>query len=626
MQRSIYSILLVASLAYGAPTDNNGSSQDTPSTGSGLAYAESCQAKLFAWRSSKTSFGSEYGHSSTSIFSSEMSIVSVEPETPTVTSLITLCDGHPRVVGQWTTSNGSSTTLNYQWTNTNPVFVPASYPTPKPCSISPDDCQLLYSSWTSRWNSITSATPDFSEGLDSPPCETSQRPQPSYSTNAKGEQCDNCLIAGRQIRLLFWPVTTVAGSGDLCEKSAETFTGTATGSPRSVVTDGMTITSPTIAVSIGGLSRVDDCGTTVDHTIIPVLPEEVSSVEGARALFTHRPFNFADLNYKCLDDPDEEYITTGTRTDCYREVPASAYFTGYANAAGANWIDPNAFTNRTIWPNYQPQVLPPTTITEAIRSLWGPDCYIHPDGIWDPPIALQQENSFPLPKYAPGAPTQYYTPHTDAPQPGGPTTPHAPEPTQPQEPTAEAQLEPSTPQPTQPRPTGSDDHDGDGGSGQDTDDSSHVHGSGHEVVYTTVITYASGTNEASDAQTENGGYDDRVSTFIQTSTAQDGADGGGGAATATAQQSEHTSDAPSRTTGFQDPGDASPTDGAESDNGSEGSAGSSDDGSISSAIQSGIGGGARSSDSASQANIAISITKTIGVRLSLLALAASVFL
>lgn len=253
--------------------------------------------QLVAWRSSKQSFGSQYGHVSTSTFSSEISMVSYINSTgPTATSLITLCDGHARVVGQWTTWQGSATTSAYRWQNTHDVFVPAAYPTPKPCSISPSDCQLLWSSWSDHWDAITSATPDFSEGLLSPPCETSEAPQPSYSTNAEGEQCENCLIAGSQIRLLYWPVTTVAGSGDLCGEEAETVTGTATGPLRSIVTEGITITSPTIGVSIGKMSRVDNCGTTVDHTIIPVLPEDVSSVEGARALFTHRSFNFADLS------------------------------------------------------------------------------------------------------------------------------------------------------------------------------------------------------------------------------------------------------------------------------------------------------------------------------------------
>ena len=195
--------------------------------------------------------------------------------------------------------------------------------------------------------------------------------------------------------------------------------------PNQSIIEGLTITRPSVDISVGGFSRVDKCGTTVAHTIIPVAPKDVSSVNGARALFTHKPFNFADLNYKCLSEPDAIYaITRADQNDCYQEVPASAYFFGYANAAGVDWCMPNAFANSTIWPNYQPQVLPPEMMTEAIRSLWGDDCYIHPDGTWDPPVALGQVGSILLPEDGPGAPTQYTTPTLTTATPAAPTLQH----------------------------------------------------------------------------------------------------------------------------------------------------------------------------------------------------------
>ena len=36
-------------------------------------------------------------------------------------------------------------------------------------------------------------------------------------------------------------------------------------------------------------------------------------------------------------------------------------------------------------------------MTEAIASLWGDNCYIHPDGVWDPPIALTPEAALIVP-------------------------------------------------------------------------------------------------------------------------------------------------------------------------------------------------------------------------------------
>ena len=402
-----------------ATSHSNGTSLTRNATGTGYAYAESCQAALRSWSSSSSSYGREHGTRSTSYFSSSMTIRSIILGSTQVTSLITLCDGHPRVVGQISTGSEETSVYATTWTNTNPTFIFASYPTPAPCSINPEDCILLYSSWTSHYHAMTKG-PHFG-GLLDPPC-TTKTSSYSYSTNSNGEVCNNCQVIGSKIRLLYWPVTTKAGSGNLCSMAAETLTAKPSGNgPNTFVTQDITITSPTVAVSIGGLSRVDQCGTTVQDTIIPVLPADVSSVEGARALFTHRPFNFANLNYRCMSNPGAIYITTSGRDDCYQEVPASAYFYGYANAAGADWWSPEAFANSTIWNNYQPQVLPPNTLTAAIQSLWGSDCNIHPDGVWDPPIALGHETSFPLPKDGLGSPTQYFTPTSNPAMPALPT-------------------------------------------------------------------------------------------------------------------------------------------------------------------------------------------------------------
>ena len=397
----------------------NASAPTGHATGNGHAYAESCQAALRSWSSSSSSYGRENGQTSTSYFSSSMTMHSIITGSTKVTSLITLCDGHPRVVGQITTGSEETSFYETTWTNTNPTFVFASYPTPAPCSISPEDCEWLYSSWTSHYYTMTKGL--HFGGLLEPPC-TTKTSSYSYSTDSKGHVCDNCQVIGSKIRLLYWPVTTNVGSGNLCSNPAETLSAKPTGNgPNTFVTEGITITSPTVAVSIGGLSRVDQCGTTVQNTIIPVLPEDVSSVEGARALFTHRPFNFANLNYRCMSDSDAIYVTTSGRDDCYQEVPASAYFHGYANAAGAEWWSPQAFANSTIWDNYQPQVLPPNTLTAAIRTLWGAGCNIHPDGVWDPPIALGHETSIPLPKAGPGAPTEYFTATSNPAMPALPT-------------------------------------------------------------------------------------------------------------------------------------------------------------------------------------------------------------
>ncbi|EME41929.1 hypothetical protein DOTSEDRAFT_74090 [Dothistroma septosporum NZE10] len=379
-----------------AAASNGGTQQD----GLGLAYAESCQAKLFAYRNASLSYFSAEP-SRTSYFTGTIVHQSYAPGTTSIASLTTLCDGHPRVVGPKIRTQGPPTNITSVYTNTN-IYAQSTGFVQPPCSIGPQDCQLLWSSWTSAYQTATTAA-GFA-GLLSPPCTTS-RQSFSYSTNLAGRTCDNCLVAGSKARLLYWPITTIPGSGDLCNRTAITIPGTPTADgPNTFVTAGVTITSPTVAVSIAGLSRVDGCGTTIATTILPVNPEEVQSVRGNRALFNHLPFNFADLNWRC---PDGEYLTDTGHHNCYQEVPAAAYFDGTENwvgldAMGVNW---QTQKNLTIWNDYHPQLLPPKTMSDEIQSIWGNNCYIHPDGIWDPPIALQQAQSIELPVYTPARST-----------------------------------------------------------------------------------------------------------------------------------------------------------------------------------------------------------------------------
>ncbi|KAK5701757.1 hypothetical protein LTR97_004575 [Elasticomyces elasticus] len=50
----------------------------------------------------------------------------------------------------------------------------------------------------------------------------------------------------------------------------------------------------------------------------------------------------------------------------------------------------------TIWPDYHPQLLPPETMLPMISSIWATNhdqCSINPLGVWDPPVALQEQAS-----------------------------------------------------------------------------------------------------------------------------------------------------------------------------------------------------------------------------------------
>jgi hypothetical protein len=380
--------------------------QITPSlqsTGTGLEYASKCQDALSTWSKSSFWYGWDDAIVGTSTFASSFTETHRLAGSTKVTSSITLCDGYPRVVGRTTVSTGNLTTSTAAWTNTyTESKFNSAYPTPAPCSIQPDDCNAMSSMYNSRVSSLISR---YGQATIQPPvCTITPSSSYSFSTDtANGKTCDNCQIAASTARVMFWPITTRRG-GDLCSSPGATITASPTGPPNSFVTEGITITSPTVAISLGYMSRVDGCGTTINHTIIPVHPDQVTSVRGFRALFEHHQFNFADLNYFCMDtNKTMGTIPEGEGDSCYQQVPADAYFGGLNNAVV---LDQAPFRNMskdqmTIWDDYRPQLLPPATLTVAIASLWGNDCNIHPDGVWDPPIALTPEAAIVVPT-APG--------------------------------------------------------------------------------------------------------------------------------------------------------------------------------------------------------------------------------
>ena len=430
----------------GAPNATN-----SATAASGLEAAQSCDVALSSWREASNAWVLNHYHNQTSTYTGTLTYSSTQiPVTTKVTKLITLCDGHPRVVGHATTINTTSLGTVSSWTNTYTTEVHATtYPSPMPCSINPSECQLLYdsvydfigtaattasypafpqcttttsyvapsackSSWSaydaafSSYHSITASTASYPT-VTQPEC-----PNPTtkpYTTDGSGQTCDGCQVIGDHARLLYWPITTEPIAGDLCNETAKTVPGTPTGEgPNTFVTGDLTITSPTVAISWAGLRRIDGCGSTVANTIIPVKPEEVASVRGYHALFEHYGFNFADLNYKCLSSNETVYgVPDPVPDDCYQEVPAAAYF------GGLNWAGEHFVLNmsaQTIYDDYRPQILPPDTMIGMMNSIWGSggdSCTFHPDGIWDPPRALTEAQSVKGPSLALGEVTSTFS-------------------------------------------------------------------------------------------------------------------------------------------------------------------------------------------------------------------------
>jgi len=404
-------------------TSNLSTITSLPRTGTGAAYASNCNAALQAWSSSSFDWMYAEGMNVTSTFSSAFTETTQAQGSIKVTSTTTLCDGYARVIGHTSYSAGPTGVTTEAWTNTYTTLVPNyAYPTATPCSIQPDDCQSLSSSFDALVSQQGQVT------IPPPLCNISTGPAPTYSTGPNNQTCDNCLILAHTARLMYWPVTIAPGN--LCKHRGSTITPSPTGSaPNVFVTEGMTITSPSVAISFAQISRADGCGPTIGHTIIPVKPEQVTSVRGYRALFQHEQFNFADLNYHCVSTNSTNYtLADGVGNDCYQEVPAAAYFGGLNNAAVLNQYVFRTMSKwqSTIYNNYQPQILLPNTMTKAITSIWGTSCLVHPDGVWDPPIALTPQAAIELPSYGPGETTSDHPAQTTPPAPAYPYGPYSP--------------------------------------------------------------------------------------------------------------------------------------------------------------------------------------------------------
>ncbi|KAK3655160.1 hypothetical protein LTR56_003581 [Elasticomyces elasticus] len=175
----------------------------------------------------------------------------------------------------------------------------------------------------------------------------------------------------------------------------------------SFVTNGITITSPTVAISFGGLRRQDNCGSTVSEKIVLVDPAELISIRGDRVYFSYYPFNLDDLAYNCATGSPSSYMPDNERDDCYQVVPADAYFDGTLNWINDETLDmddngdlreipASLRAGLTIWPDYQPQIQMPQTMLPWITSVFASgneSCGYYFIGAWDPPSTLQMASS-----------------------------------------------------------------------------------------------------------------------------------------------------------------------------------------------------------------------------------------
>lgn len=368
-----------------------GNKTSTVTTGSGLSYARSCATALSDYLSSSAFWSLDnLGLVNTTVTSTvphRNQVVPIYDASRTTK----LCDGHPRIIGPATTLPNNSTISQAAFVTTVTTALSSrSYPSPKPtCSINKMDCEALYSSSNglvvpeygtplcdysgstssysysvefytavgpSAFGSESTSSASISGTISALPSSdgfytAATSPQAFGGFNPSSLSCQQCTIVAEAAQLLYWPVRTRPGSDNLCSGNVsfsafEVLTGTPTGSgPNTYVTQGVTITSPSVAISLTGISRKDGCYTTVASTIIPVDAEVIQSIRGynpVSSVYRYWPFNFADLNYECQGTNGSLYVADDSGPNCYPVVPADAYFSGssawaWASSRGSAW-------------------------------------------------------------------------------------------------------------------------------------------------------------------------------------------------------------------------------------------------------------------------------------------------
>ncbi|KAF2232791.1 hypothetical protein EV356DRAFT_534306 [Viridothelium virens] len=184
--------------------------------------------------------------------------------------------------------------------------------------------------------------------------------------------CQQCIVTGKSVELIYWPVKTAPGQKNVTITPTETGLVTATGF-------GTTFTSPTVYISFDQLWANNHCGrpvgTTIDNKIIPVSASDVSTITNQWGIYQvggepNPPppsvqggqLNFADLN--------QPYDWSS-----YLNQPACAcrYFGTDCPCS-------------TVLRDFKPQlVLPPQV--RALDPAWA-SCEMQWDGVYDPPYAL----------------------------------------------------------------------------------------------------------------------------------------------------------------------------------------------------------------------------------------------
>ncbi|WPH03852.1 Hypothetical protein R9X50_00673500 [Acrodontium crateriforme] len=411
-----------------------------PSSGSGSSYAQACQNEYVQYSAASSSWDQMYGwrYPATQIFGGTSISYVTYYENAT-----TLCDGHPRVSYSpaISLSTGNITyRSNATSTSVSQVTEFWNFPAPMPsCSISPSDCDPLWSSYSASltaWQQANRTVP-YNASITPPPqtpiCANSSAASAYASDSSLIYGCGPCTIYGMDVQLVYFPVPTTV-SRNLCadESSAnvthyingdnviEVYAGTAYRGNNSVpgqvtaTAGGHTFTSGTAYISISSVYALDRCGNTkgtpVTNAILAMSSESVLSLRYSQDHFqllmtteiqTGYPVSYADFNEPV------PWSAWKAQASCeYGGVGCSIIYAG----------------------QYKPQLAIPPGIKKLNPEWEG--CQMWYNGLWDPPLALQPVNSIPPITYphTPGwssssEPTSSASPGWS---PGSPTTPYIP--------------------------------------------------------------------------------------------------------------------------------------------------------------------------------------------------------
>ncbi|GIZ37336.1 hypothetical protein CKM354_000078600 [Cercospora kikuchii] len=413
----------------------------TTASTQGFAAASSCQTDLFSWLNASRAYISQ--HAAETSYHTEFSETIWTLKWPTslasigggvtAASVTTLCDGNPRVVGSGQYLTWSTVTREvYTVTETH---ISGPYPTPAPCTIGAEECTQLHDWYETAKLKVLYAN----QTLYEPPCATSGSAIPSGKKSCQPPVVEGWgnftnEVMAEHAQLLYWPVQVKDPTDDslLCYKpneagvmrTAETIPGTRTGDgPNTMVTDGVTITSPMIAMVYTNVGRADGCGPHISKTIRTMQPEHLSSIRRAPDGGAPRyPFDYSHLNWLCDSGNGTwttQYVQEGER--CYQNVPAAAYFNGpqkwlqyFTNTAAVRGTEVQSWT---ILNDYEPYIIEEERFTKELHELYGTNAGWLQFGIWDPPVALIQHTAAAKPTLPVGWPatptattTQKYDP------------------------------------------------------------------------------------------------------------------------------------------------------------------------------------------------------------------------